>query len=463
MAWWALGALAVGTAQAATARKPEAHWAMVDKYCVECHNTTDWAGELALDAVDRQDAAIPAEAETWEKVVLRMRGRLMPPPGEPRPSGDELDSFVQWMEGRIDTAATKKVEPGYVPLHRLNRREYTNAVRYLFDLEFDPSSLLPQDDLSDGFDNVAKVLQVSPTFLDQYLSAARSVAVQAVGNPASRPVGTPYANPFGGPQHNHVEGLPFGTRGGFGVDHIFPADGEYELNVNDMARALWVEGMEFENTLVALVDGVKIYETRLGGEDDQKAIDQKGDPPVDAINKRLKNIRFKARAGQHRVVVTFKARSYAESDGRLQSLVPGGGEERVLKVNSFEVRGPFRTDGVSETASRKRIFTCYPKAAAEETPCAEKIVATIAKRAFRRPLLAGEVDNLMRAYTTARTGKTFDEGVRGALTRILASPDFLYRPEPAPCRQGSGRHLRSGQSAAGLAAVVLPVEQSARR
>jgi hypothetical protein len=434
-----MGALAIGAFHIAGAAQSETqHWAMVDKYCVQCHNTTDWAGKLALDALDHSAAAIPAEAETWEKVLLRMRGRLMPPPGEPRPANAELDAFVGWMEGRLDAAATKHVEPGYVPLHRLNRREYTNAVRYLFDLEFDPSSLLPQDDLSDGFDNVAKVLQVSPTFLDQYLAAARSVAVQAVGNPAARPVGTPYANPFGGPQHHHVEGLPFGTRGGFGVDHIFPADGEYELNINDMARALWVEGMEFENTLVALVDGVKVYEAKLGGEEDQKAIDQKGDPPVDAINKRLKNIRFKAKAGQRRVVVTFRARSYAESDQRLQPLVPGTGEDRVLKVNSFEVRGPFKTDGVSETASRKRVFNCYPKSAAEEKPCAEKIVATIAHRAFRRPLRNGEVDNLMQAYATARNGKSFDEGVRGALTRILASPDFLYRPEPAPAGKGPG-------------------------
>jgi hypothetical protein len=439
MAWWVAGALALGPLHAAGAAGSEAgHWAMVNKYCVDCHNSTDWAGELALDTLDHSEAAIPAEAETWEKVMVRMRGRLMPPPGAPRPANEDMDSFVRWMEGRIDAAAAKHVEPGYVPMHRLNRREYTNAVRYLFDLEFDPSALLPQDDLSDGFDNVAKVLQVSPTFLDQYLAAARTVAVLAVGNPASRPVGTPYANPFGGPQHNHVEGLPFGTRGGFGVDHIFPADGEYELNINDMARALWVEGMEFENTLVALVDGVKVYETKLGGEVDQKAIDQKGDPPVDAINKRLKNIRFKAKAGQHRVVVTFRARSYAESDGRLQALVPGGGEERVLKVNSFEVRGPFTTEGVSDTASRKRIFTCYPKEAAEEKPCAEKIVATIAKRAFRRPLLAGEVDNLMQAYSASRAGKSFDEGVRAAVTRILASPDFLYRPEPAPAGSKPG-------------------------
>ncbi len=431
MAFVAIPALAAGAAQ------PQDHWSMVNDYCVGCHNTTDWAGQLALDTLDHDQKAIPADAETWEKVVKRLRGRLMPPPGEKRPPNEQIDSFVHWLEGTIDTAATHP-EAGYVPLHRLNRREYTNAIRYLFDLDFDPSALLPQDDLSDGFDNVAKVLQVSPTFLDQYLAAARSVAVQAVGNPASRPVGTPYNNPFGGPQHNHVEGLPFGTRGGFAVDHIFPADGEYELNINNMARALWVEGMEFENQLVALVDGVKIYEVTIGGDTDQKAIDQKGDAPVDAINTRLKNIRFHAKAGQHRVAVTFRARSFAESDSRLELLVPGGGEDRVLKVTSFEVRGPFKTDGVSESAPRRKIFTCYPKSQADEQPCAEQITATIARRAFRRPLLDGEVANLMQAYTAARQGKSFDEGVRGVVTRILASPDFLYRPETAPAGKKPG-------------------------
>ena len=430
--------LAAPAALAAGAAQPSDHWAMVDEYCVSCHNTTDWAGKLALDTLEHTPAAIPAEAETWEKVVRRLRGRLMPPPGEKRPSTEQLDGFVHWLEGAIDTAAAGEVEAGYVPLHRLNRREYTNAVRYLFDLEFDPTSLLPQDDLSDGFDNTAKVLQVSPTFLDQYLAAARSVAVQAVGNPSSRPVGTPYSNPFGGPQHTHVEGLPLGTRGGFAVDHIFPADGDYELNINNMARALWVEGMEFENTLVAMVDGVKIYEVVIGGDADQKAIDQKGDAPVDAINQRLKNIRFQAKAGQHRVVVTFRARSYAESDSRLALLVPGGGEDRVLKVTNFEIRGPFKTDGVSDSGSRKRIFSCYPKTPAEEKACAEQITSTLARRAFRRPLREGEVANLMQAYTASRQGRSFDEGIRGVVTRVLASPDFLYRPETAPAGKKPG-------------------------
>ncbi|HTQ35459.1 MAG TPA: DUF1592 domain-containing protein [Steroidobacteraceae bacterium] len=435
--WMLATALMVGGARAAPPPAAgDAHWAMIGKYCLDCHNTTDWAGQLALDALDHSDAAVTGDAETWEKVIRKLRGGLMPPPGKPHPAGTDAQSFVHWMESRIDQAAAGKSAVGYVPLHRLNRREYANAVRDLFGLTFDPTALLPQDDLSDGFDNTAKVLQVSPTFLDQYLAAARNVAVQAVGNPAQRPVGTPYTNPVPGPQHNHVEGLPFGTRGGFAVDHIFPADGEYELNINDMARALWVEGMEFENHLIALVDDVVVYETTLGGDADQKAIDQKGDAPVDAINRRLKNIRFEARAGQHRVAVTFRARSYAESDSRLQLLVPGGGEDRVLKVTSFEIRGPFKTSGVSETESRRRIFSCQPQAAAEEIPCARKIAADIARRAFRRPVDEAEVDNLMKAYTAERPGKSFDEGVRALLTRILASPDFLYRSEEAPAGKG---------------------------
>jgi hypothetical protein len=427
---------------APAARTADDHWGMVDQYCVSCHNTTDWAGKLALDTLPHEEAGIPGEAETWEKVIRRMRGRLMPPPGEPRPPTTDLDAFAGFLENRIDAAAPAHRDPGYVPLHRLNRREYSNAVRDLFALEFDPMTLLPQDDLSEGFDNVAKVLQVSPTFLDQYLAAARSVAVQAIGNPSARPVGTPYTNPAGGPQHFHVEGLPFGTRGGFAVEHIFPADGEYELNINDMARALWVEGMEFQNALVAMVDGKIIYEVNIGGDEDQKAIDQKGDAPVDAINKRLRNIRFHATAGQHRVVVTFRARTYAEDDARLASLVPGGGEDRVLRVRSFEIRGPFSTEGVSNSASRQRIFLCVPATAAEERPCAGQITFSIARRAYRRPLTDADKAALLQTYDLARAGKTFDEGIRGVITRILASPDFLYRPEPPPAGTAPGAAYR---------------------
>ncbi|MEN9705507.1 MAG: hypothetical protein RLZZ393_1386 [Pseudomonadota bacterium] len=417
------------------------HFAMLEKYCVGCHNATDWAGGIAMDTLSKD--TIPADAEIWEKVVSRTRGGLMPPPGEPRPKGQELKAFVSWMEGTIDRAALPKMEPGHVPLHRLNRREYTNAVETLLGLKLDPSALLPQDDYSDGFDNIAKVLQVSPSFLDQYLSAARNVAVMAVGNPAARPAGTPYVNNEGGKQLTHVEGLPLGTRGGMVVDHVFPADGEYQLNIGDMAHALWVEGMEFENQLIVVVDGRKVYETTLGGDEDQKSIDQKGDPAVDQINLRLRNIRFKAKAGQHRLGVTFLARSFAESDARLTPLLPGGGEERVLRVKSFEVRGPFAAEGVSANAVRAKVFVCQPTSAVEEAPCARRILTTIARRAYRRPLQEADVTALMAAFDASRAGgKGFDDGIRGGITRILASPDFLFRAEEAPAGVKPGEAWR---------------------
>lgn len=438
IATWAYAAEPTGSAAAVPASHPvfsqldlaEQKWSVLEKYCFECHNAEDWAGGLALDTLSPE--TVPEDAEVWEKLISRMRGGLMPPPGEPRPDNETLYSFVDWMESYLDHVAQQQPNPGNVALHRLNRKEYANAVRYLLDLEVDAATLLPQDDVSDGFDNIASVLQVSPSFLDQYLAAARMVAVQAVGNPAARPAGTPYVAPPGDKQQTHVEGLPLGTRGGLMVEHTFPADGEYELNISDIARALWVEGMEYESTLIATLDGVKFYETRIGGDEHQKAIDQRGDPAVDEINQRLKNIRFKARAGQRKVAVTFLARSFAEHEGRLTSLVPGGGEERIPKIRSIEIRGPFSVDGVSETASRKRVFTCYPQSADEEDACARQILATVGRRAYRRTITPDELDVLMASYQRARAGQSFDAGIRGGLTRILASPKFLFRSEPAP-------------------------------
>ena len=237
-------------------------------------------------------------------------------------------------------------------MHRLNRREYANAVADLLDLQIDAAALLPRDEAHDGFDNIATSLQVSPSFMDQYLAAAHKVAAEAMGNAAARPVATTYTVQGAGTQQYHRDGLPFGTRGGTVVEHYFPADGEYALTIADMAGALWVQDMEFENTVVGMLDGKEFFRTTIGGEADMKAIDQQQDPAVDAINKRLKGIRFKATAGLHKVGVTFLARSFAESDARLFDVAPGGGQDRVKRLTSFEVRGPFDASGVAQTASR---------------------------------------------------------------------------------------------------------------
>ncbi len=406
------------------------HWGMLKQYCVKCHNAEDWAGGVAFDTMTPEE--IPQEAEVWEHAVRKLRGRLMPPPGKPQPDAATIHSFVSWLEGTLDTAAVSHPDPGRVALHRLNRKEYANAVWDLLHVSVDPNTILPQDDRSDGFDNVANVLQVSPSFLDQYLIAARSVAVDAVGEVPEHPVGVQYVVKGPATQSFHIDGLPLGTRGGMVVTHEFPADGEYELNIGNLAVALWVYNLEFKNTLVATLDGKKFWQGDIGGEEDMKSIDQKQDPAVDAINARLKGIRFKATAGPRKVAVTFLHRTFAESDDRLYQQIPGGGQDRILRLQNFEVKGPFSPTGISETPSRKKIFVCHPAGGADEEACAQKIVTALAREAFRRPVTEGDMKLLMRFYREGRKDKDFDTGVREVVTAVLASPFFLYRAVRTP-------------------------------
>ncbi len=400
-------------------------WSLVENYCFKCHNTDDWAGTIAFDTMSFDD--VPDSAEVWEKAIRKLRGRLMPPPGKPQPDNAAVASLVSFLQTSLDAADAGHTKVGREGLHRLNRREYANAVQDLLGLEIDPAAFLPRDEAHDGFENIATALQVSPSFMDQYLGAAHKVAAEALGNSAARPVATTYTVQGGGTQQYHRDGLPFGTRGGTVVEHYFPADGEYQLTIADMASALWVHDMEFENTVLAMLDGKEFFRTTIGGEADLKAIDQLQDPAVDAINKRLKNIRFKATAGIHKVAVTFLARTFAESDSRLFDVAPGGGQDKVKRINSFEIRGPFAAKGVGETASRKRIFTCYPSTPAEERPCAERIVTALAEKAFRGELDATSRQPLLALYDSGSKSGGFEVGIRRALAGILASPSFLYR------------------------------------
>jgi hypothetical protein len=419
------------------------HAGFLSYYCSKCHNATDWAGGVAFDTMNFD--TLSDDAETWEHAVRKLRGQLMPPPGNPQPAKDARKEFISFMETSLDKAGAANPSPGRVALHRLNRKEYANAVYDLLNVKVDVNSLLPEDNVSDGFDNVANVLQVTPSFLDQYVAAARSVAVEAIGDGSVKPMGVQYFAKNSGSQYFHVDGLPLGTRGGLAVEHNFPADGEYELNISNMAVALWVYNMEFEHHVIATLDGKKFWETDIGGEEDMKAIDQKQDPAVDAINARLKGIRFRAPAGPHKVAVAFIQRTFAESDDKLYQQLPGGGQDRVLKVASFEVKGPFKVMGMSDTPSRKRIFSCYPQAPAEEGPCAEQIVERLATEAFRRPIAGGEKATLMKFYQAGRDAKeggSFDVGIRRAMTAILASPSFLYRAEPAPQTAKAGAIYR---------------------
>jgi mono/diheme cytochrome c family protein len=448
-----LGAVGLAIAAAPTSAPPASHthWQLVENHCFKCHNAEDWAGGVAFDTMSPDNVA--EEAEVWETAIKKLKGGLMPPPGNKQPEPAAVASMISWLENTLDKAQATPYA-GYVPLRRLNRREYANAVRDLLDLRIDPATWLPQDPVKDDFDTNAESLQVTPAFMDQAVTAARALALQAVGDPKSVPLETTYGSPANmilslaaapapgsGNQQRYKDGMPFGTRGGMSVEHHFPADGEYVLSIGDMALARTVPNMEFEHTIIALLDGKEFWRTTIGGAEDHKAIDQKLDDAVATINGRLKNIRFHATAGQHTVAVTFLRRSYAEDDGRLLYFRPSddrrianvleGGQHRVPAVHAFHIKGPVKITGMSDSPSRKKIFICKPASPAEERPCAEKIITHLAERAFRRPVTDEDISPLMRFYD--RTSKTdgFEAGVRESLAAILASPHFLYRVEAA--------------------------------
>jgi len=428
-----------GTPQAST---PPNSWAVIQQNCVGCHNSKTKAGGRAFDVMSPDNIA--QDAETWEAAIRKLRGGLMPPAGAKRPDKQSVSELISWLETNIDKAAVKP-DPGRVPLHRLNRREYEYAIRDLLGLHIDAEALLPADNTKGNFDNDAAALQVSPSFVDQYIYAARAVALEAVGNVEAPPVTTTYGDvanmvislpPTGAPgegrQQHHIEGMPLGTRGGFMVEHNFPADGEYELTIGDMALAREVPRMEFENTVIALLDGKEFYRTNIGGEADHKAIDQLLDSAVESINGRLRKIKFKTTAGQHKLAVTFMQRSFAESDERVRTVALEGGQERIQAVHALEIRGPFTVTGISDSPTRKMIFICKPAQpvkTSEETACARRILTNLAQRAFRRPVNDADLEGLMKFYQAGRTKEDFEHGVRDALSAILASPHFLYRAE----------------------------------
>ncbi|HMB74174.1 MAG TPA: DUF1587 domain-containing protein, partial [Gammaproteobacteria bacterium] len=302
---------------------PEAQWALVGQYCVDCHNDAEFTADVSFEGLGPN--SIAEHAELFETAVRKLRGRMMPPPGEPQPVDDAVVSLVAYLEGELDSAGSDLHMSDEVVLHRLNRKEYQNAIRDLLALDVDASTLLPQDDVAENFDNIAAALQVSPSFIEQYVIAARTIAIQAVGQPDARAGGATYeAGP--GRQLTHVKGLPLGTRGGLVVTHHFPSDGEYVIDISDMATHIWGNGMEFENPLVVTLDGRIVYETVVGGEEDMRLYDQVQDGALDRVNARLKGIRFQATAGPHQVGVTFRRQSFAESDDRLQQFLPGGGQ-----------------------------------------------------------------------------------------------------------------------------------------
>jgi hypothetical protein len=432
-------------------------------FCEKCHNTTDWAGSLAMDSLDL--AHPDQDPDTWEKAITKLRGRLMPPAGKKQPDQAEIDAVVHYLETSLDAAAkdqgaAKQERVGHVPIQRLNRTEFAASVRDLVGVQVDPKQVLPTDIEVEGFSNISGALGISPSFMEQYLSSARHVAQLAVGEPIPRSESVFYRGGGGGggqagpgspTQLAHKDGYPLGTRGGVSFTHVFPADGEYRFNFQDadsFDAGLYPRGMETTGTLVVLVDGVEVGRRELGGPDDMAVADRDGPKGRIALTAKVSGIPAQIKAGAHTVTATFVERSWALSN---DSTAIGSGKVSGMPIirDGLQVVGPYSPQGLSLSASRAKIFVCQPQNVAEERPCAERITRHLATRAFRRPITNDDVKLLMRFYDTGRAeAGGFDSGVTELVTAILSSPDFLYRaissaPQPNQARLLSDLELAS--------------------
>jgi hypothetical protein len=425
----------------ATALPADAQRALVDKYCVTCHNARTKSGGLVLDKDTVDLSRVPDRADVWEKVIRKLHGRMMPPQGTPRPDEATLDAFATSLETSIDRVALTKPNPGRSPLHRLNRSEYAAAVRDVLALDIDATALLPADDEANGFDNIADVLKVSPSLLEQYLTAARKVSALAIGDPAMTAVGTVYRVPPDRAQNDHIEGLPLGTRGGILVHHNFPLDATYEFNVVLLQNIVgYVPGLEWAHQLEISIDGQRVFVAPVGGEEDNKLSDTNLAQTKETLDKRLRT-RAPVKAGPHAVGVTFLRKNSAESDEPLQPFTRNldlQDMNGVPIINFMQITGPFAATGPGDTPSRRRIFACTPASDRDERGCAKRMVTTIARRAYRRPVTDVEVADLLGFYDAGRKRGTFDKGIEESLAFVLASPKFLFRAEPDPPTVAAG-------------------------
>ena len=399
--------------------------AVLDRYCVVCHNEQALTAGLALDRLDIEQ--VSEGAPQWEKVLRKLQGRAMPPAGMPRPDEATYESLANYLEGELDGA---RPNPGRPVLHRLNRAEYTNAIRDLVALEIDGTSLLPADDSGYGFDNIGDVLSVSPMLLERYMSAARKISRLAIGSHTGRPDSQTYdVSRFLGQEDRTSDELPFGSRGGIAVRHFFPLDGDYlikvRLKTNYSGQSIL--GIAEQHQLDIHLDRQKVGQFTVGG----AARDAPRDAPVEeeAPDAHLE-VRIPVTAGPHLVGVSFLKEVWVREQMILPTFTSVEREE--AGVGSVTIRGPYNPQGPGETSSRSKIFVCRPTSSQDEEACAGKIISALARLAYRRPIADDEVPNLLIPYHAGRSEDGFEAGIELALQRILVSPEFLFRIEQDP-------------------------------
>jgi hypothetical protein len=420
---------------------PSSQRSVIEEYCLTCHDDDKEKGGLSLQSFDpaRADRA----ADVTEKVIRKLRAGMMPPPGQERPDQRTIDALAGSLEATVDKAAAARPNPGRRTFQRLNRAEYTRSIKDLLGIDVDVAAFLPPDTISHNFDNIADVQSFSPTLLEGYLRAAGRISRDALGDPDASPTSTTHKLPRTASQLTHVEGAPFGTRGGISVIHNFPADGEYT----------------FRMMLHSIPTG-QLYGSTARNEQLEVSIDGERQALLD-INPRMSeadpngmNLQtppVTVKAGPHRVSAAFIQRSEAPVDDVLApvehtladtQIGSALGVTTLPHLRDLAIVGPHRVTGVSDTPSRRRVFTCRPLAPEDEVPCASKIVSDLARHAYRRPLTAEDLDGLMGFYKQGREGRDFESGIRTALQAILASPHFIFRLEEAPVTAKPGQNYR---------------------
>jgi hypothetical protein len=419
----ATGVAVAGRQQAPSPAAPQAaapDAAFVKQYCLGCHNSRTNAGGLALDAVNLLN--VDGHAEVWEKVVRKLRTGVMPPDGAPKPAPAARQTFTTALESALDASAARRLDPGAPALHRLNRAEYSNAIRDLLTLDVDVSALLPPDDSTAGFDNIADVLGVSPALIEGYVAAATKISRLAVGDPSIGFDRVIYRVPGDLSQDSQLEGLPIGTRGGIVVRHTFPLDAEYDLQVGQagggarLGGAPPAGGGRGDGVYVAL-DGVQIAMQGRGA------------------------TRVRVSAGPHTLAAAAIAGNRtAGADGIFD--IPA----RAPGIAQVAIAGPHNATGPGDTPSRRRLFVCRPASASEEEPCARRILSTLLTRAYRRPIAASapELTTPLEFYRAGRRADGFERGIQRALARVLVDPSFLFRFEREPAAVAAGAAYRIG-------------------
>lgn len=435
-----------GIQAAAAPAAPER--ALIDRYCVTCHNSKRLTAGLALDQLDITN--LGGRAATWEKVAAKLRSGSMPPAGMPRPDVGTYAALASWLEAGLDRAATANPNPGRSALHRLNRAEYTNAVRDVLALDVDGRSLLPEDDSGYGFDNVADVLSVSPVLLERYMSAAAKISRLAVGDPATRPSLQTYRLRSTLLQIDRMsEQLPFGSRGGMAVSHYFPVDGEYLVKIRlQRTHSAQIRGLGEPNEIEMRLDRARIKTFTVGGAGPRdpwssvpsaSSYEQTADEGLE--------VRLTVKAGTHSLGVSFPTKS-GVPEGALEPRFSvgtyeyAGDRDAPMSVDSVQIGGPYNPQKPEATPSRQRVFVCSPTGHGDEEACARRILSTLARRAYRRPVVPDDVEALLVQYRSGRAKGSFDAGIELAIRALLVDPDFLFRVERDPAEIARGQAYR---------------------